>query len=552
MRFSPDGKYALNSDTLGVNAMDAWWLNTETVITYRYDPPWAVAAYTCQFQTLTWKVLDWMDKDNPNNPQAAHRLWVRAMGTNEWAVEFADDATFPGTFDSAHGFWPHGGYGLIAMGDQGERVFIGKPDFARILISHNGVEQTVPAPNWGSGTTTLRQGHLMWDSTSGPRDINGTLVGPPGAMQTFHIGPDGQKWCTGYVGGWGLSVWKWGTTRGYNLSRDDHDFYPDIFVSSPTHLRVGSSETQGDTRLRLYEVDLATMVYTSPTGIHPLVELDLSIPPADTTPFTAWEGPFFASSNRYGSATTPGNCEVLLQGTYDLLEVKRPVLAGVGEAASVPDSQLIGIFWQADPATYAQALAYAKHRKRPLYVYSDTNVYPDEVLQKYCTWSGAIPLVQAYPADKKSGEPLKASPAEDVARISAQFQKLKDRGFKRLGIVRTMYTQSGNYPLDHILAMQDGLTSAVLTYGVGLDVWFSWLRDPANSAGGIPALQVVAQNLSGRATAPAIQDEAVPVDPPIVVPPIVVPPVVVPPVVVPPVVVPLVKDTSTLFFLKGR
>jgi hypothetical protein len=272
MRFSPDGRYALNSDTLGFNAMDAWWLTNDTVMTYRYDEAVPVAAYTCKFPEMAWKFL--------NNYQADHRIRMCAMGTGEWLVEFADDAPKPGCFDSLGAFWPHVTYGVMTLGDQRERVFIRKPDFAAIIISLDGVERYIDAPNWGSGPTTMRQGHLMWDSTSGPRSLFGALVGPPGAMQTFNIGPDGQKWCVGYVGGWGLSVWKWGSMHGYNLSQDPFDFYPDIYVDAVDRMRVGSSMTQGDTRLRIYTLDIAVMKYQDPQGVtHDLVEVDLSQEP---------------------------------------------------------------------------------------------------------------------------------------------------------------------------------------------------------------------------------------------------------------------------------
>ncbi len=390
MRFSVDGK-PLNTDTLGTNAMDWGWLDKDTAIGYRYDVT-PNGLYT--FSTVTGKFTFLGDY------QSAIRVRFYAA-SGAWLVDLTT-----GPLDSNGTRWDGETNSACGMGDQGERIFVRKPDFSALVIEGS----VINAPGFhNSSPVTLKQGFLMYDGGGGPTDRDGNVVGPHGAMQTFTIAPDGQKWCVGYVGGWGLGLWKWGSMRGYCLSTD-LDFYPDVVALSSSRLRVGSSGTQGDTILKIYDVDLAMRQFMFRERWQPLVEVDFSQPPVDQTPFTAWEGPFFASSNRYGSATTPGNCEVLLQGTYDLLEVKRPVLAGVGEAASVPDSQLIGVFWQADPATYAQALAYAKHRKRPLYVYSDTNVYPDEVIQNYCTWSGAIPLVQAYPARKEPGEPLKASP----------------------------------------------------------------------------------------------------------------------------------------------
>jgi hypothetical protein len=303
-----------------------------------------------------------------------------------------------------------------------------------------------------------------------------------------------------------------GTTLGY---RYPPGYAPDFFVEPDGTAHIAITQSEGE------PPETITLVAPFQLGQH-LGELTLPpapLPDPDPIIFKApiWEGPFFASTSpdHYGSTITPGNCEVLIYGRFSDLKVKRPVIAGLLESRTVPDEFLIAISWsnEAGALNFEGHLAGAQARKRPLIVYSDTDDYPDDAIALCRRWSGCIPMVRGYPAGKKETEPLKATPAQDVARIRGNFQKLRDLGFRRLAMARTMYTQTGNYPIAHILAMQPGLTQIVIDYQLFADCWFAWLRDPQNSVGGIPELQAVARDLAAAAKTPRIVDEADPLTP---------------------------------------
>jgi hypothetical protein len=307
-----------------------------------------------------------------------------------------------------------------------------------------------------------------------------------------------------------------GTTRGYTFPAS---YGPDLFVEPDGTAHVALTPSAGELP------DTITLVAPFRLGDG---AIDLSVARAPLPPFPApvWEGPFDASSapDRYGSVVTPGNCEVIVDGTsFADLKVSRPVIAGLLESRTVPDAYLIAIAWsnEAGGLHFDEHLAEAKARNRPLLVYSDTDAYPEEAIAVCRRWSGCIPMVRGYPAGKRANEPLKATPDQDVARIRGSVQHLRDRGFARIALARSLYTQTGNYPVDHILAMQDALTAIVRDFHLFADCWFAWLRDPEHAIAGIPAFQAVASQLAAAATRPLIADEAVsvPVPVPLPVPP---------------------------------
>lgn len=300
MKFSPDGTYWFNTDTIGITAIDWNWLNATTAIGYRYDEVDPDGMWTCVFPAKTMAVV-------PGH-RGEPRLRFMAEGKDEWLGDYST-----GPKDSAGTTWNGESYSANGIGDQGERIFVGKPAFATIIISRNGVEQTISAPQYMNDKVTMRGGHLMWHSTTGARDLNGAAIGPPGAMQTFCIAPGGQRWCVGYVADHGLCVWKWGTSNGYVLDATGNDFYPDIVATTATLLKIGSSQTQGDTGLQLYTINLSSNQWTDPAGtVHPLTEISLgpaiSNPDDGVTIITPGTGP-----------NAPQTGTLMSTGTFDVI-----------------------------------------------------------------------------------------------------------------------------------------------------------------------------------------------------------------------------------------
>jgi len=342
----------------------------------------------------------------------------------------------------------------------------------------------------------------------------------------------GRFYACGYLEAFGgLCVWQPfdGTAPVWKLSGTPDDFNPDIAVRQVDGmLVVGSGINQGETGQHLYELDpLARVWRKDGAAWQPLLQATPPGPepvaPVVVAPFThyAYEGPFFATG-QYGNVDHPGNSEVLIRTTFDQMVRARYVFADAPSASSVPAPWLRGIYFgfeagQIDEAGYERHLGIARARGVPLLVYYDAPEYPDWVCRQFANQPNIVPCVQAYPAPKNPGEPVRATPAQDVARIRGTVEHLRNF-YDRVAIARTMYTQSGNYPLQHILDMQPGLTDLVRELRVFADLWFAWLRDPANAIAGNPELQAWATALPGAcvgAAPPVLEDDTPPnPDPP--------------------------------------
>lgn len=174
--------------------------------------------------------------------------------------------------------------------------------------------------------------------------------------------------------------------------------------------------------------------------------------------------------------------------------VRRVIAATDGTAATVPDEFLLALYWGLEGglaywgtearANLRAAQAQADGRGKPLLVYCDDSYSEDRAI----AWARGelsldnIPLQQCY-AGREPGTPTDqyawsglVSGQANQARWRRGFAKLDDAGFARLAMVRTMYTQSRNFPPLYIVALQPYLDALANEFGVDFDLAFSWAR----------------------------------------------------------------------------
>jgi len=398
-------------------------------------------------------------------------------GNGHWLGYVADGRT--GSFDSAGNRWPiRVALGISPMGDQ---IFTDQTGAPIIVRTQSGAETSYPTPpEW----IALPSGGYF---SRNARGCFGSL---------------GVWYACGYLADpGGLCVWQPGqpATSTWLLSADGRDFNADIALrQSDGMLVVGSGVNQGETAQRLYELDLPNARFRVNAGAwQPLTAATSPAPPAPRpTPIVIaplahrpWLGPFDSRGEPH-----PGNCEVLTDGrSWSALHRPLPVFCDLASLPSVPVEYVKGIWTgfeggRLDPR-YDEAKRTAKERGVPLIVYRDADDYPLDFARAYCPGPNMIPCVRGYAAAKLKGQPLKATPEEDLARIRGELQALKIAGYKRIGQTHDQYTQSGNYPWSHIIAMQSGLHQHVVDFELFGNWWFTrWGRDPAEPIDGLPIM----------------------------------------------------------------
>jgi hypothetical protein len=236
--------------------------------------------------------------------------------------------------------------------------------------------------------------------------------------------------------------------------------------------------------------------------------------PVNVPPFTSprWFGLFFERNDaRYPTAVGPGTCSVLTPHTslgpagpdtwgwpfFTRHGPPRKVIGSyspdhVSSAVTVPDEWLIAVYWGLEGGPghwsddHARSLERAREeahgRRVPLLVYMDGGYWSDEAL----SWASTqldrsdIPLGMCYPhrdhgpGNEFSWESLDLS--RDANRWRTQFDQLRALGFADLGLVRTMYTQTWNFPPAFIEQCQPVITNIANDYRVWCDLGFAWAR----------------------------------------------------------------------------
>src|SRR4029453_2056907 len=237
--------------------------------------------------------------------------------------------------------------------------------------------------------------------------------------------------------------------------------------------------------------------------IVPLTPPSEPLPPVNIAPFLhpQWVGPYFATG-QYGNIDHPGNCEVLVRASYVNMVRPRPVFADLESAKTVPDGQLLGLYMSAieggaEDANLEEAIRDAAERQVPCLIYVDQDDYPQSVCDEWLNDPSGIPIpnripcMRAYPMGKPMGEPLRATPEEDIARIRSTVAHLSGI-YARVAMAHTYYTQADgtrdNYPLSHILAMQNGLGDVERDLKVFASLGFSRLRTGGGDMSKYPEL----------------------------------------------------------------
>lgn len=196
----------------------------------------------------------------------------------------------------------------------------------------------------------------------------------------------------------------------------------------------------------------------------------------------------------------PLACDVLIRETFSDLVEKKPVLASVWAAPSVPDEYLLGIYWSPESggeSIYQESLSAAMQRSVDFVVYSDTDWYPNDLAQRIrAAYSRSVPMVRGYPQGKKPSEPVHATPQQDADRIRGEVRKLRQMGLQRVWVAIAGYNQRGvngdpvvrNYPwkhIDELFTLNIDIVREELLDGAAV---FNLLRDPDANVLGRPEL----------------------------------------------------------------
>lgn len=459
-----------------------------------------------------------------------------ANGLGSWVRYLADNIT--GSTDSAGNSWP----GRIALGFEGIYQIFTDTSWVPLIFRDitTGYETVRPSP---------QEWEILPDgSTYFSRNYRGIFF-----ADVF--------WACGYQAAFGgLCIWRpFALEQPTYLLSTDLDFNPDISkrpAGSDSYLVVGSGQNQGETAQHLYEINLSSMQFRKDNGPwQPLTGATPPepepLPPVNIAPFhhPQWVGPFFATG-QYGNVDHHGSTEILIRANYSEMVRPRPVFAGLEDARhsrrtgtdrieafrrtsrSVPEGKLLGIYMSAieggaEDANLQEAIAYAEHRGVPSVIYVDLDDYPQSICDKWLNYADGtpipnrIPCVRGYPAAKQMGAPLKATPEEDVARIRATVERLT-KIYERVALAHTYYTQADgtkdNYPLSHILGMQNGLGDIERDLKVFLSLGFSRLRTGGGDMSKYPELldafnQECAAVTAGTPSPILLPDPDVPVPP---------------------------------------
>jgi hypothetical protein len=307
MKFSPTGIYALNADGQAFPSFGWDWLTTSVGAGYGdFDTP-SVGLWTTQFPARTLVRLGDFEVLSQSG------FW--ANGAGKWLSQHQPSGAAAFTLDSSGlRFTDSGPNGRSAVGFVGDvQVFIRKPDFAQLILRNatSGAETTYDVPGF-AGFVDIINSNPWWYSAGNHLRAIGLPdpYMPTSGGATFKAS-DGRVWFGGYVAPWGLCalpIVTGGQCLGYVLSGDGKDFYPDIFVRGDGHILVGSSETQGDTVLRVYDIDPVAGTVSLNGG--PARSISLTDLFGSGVTAKKWVG-WYYSSGRYGNFRPKQNCTVL-------------------------------------------------------------------------------------------------------------------------------------------------------------------------------------------------------------------------------------------------
>lgn len=195
-----------------------------------------------------------------------------------------------------------------------------------------------------------------------------------------------------------------------------------------------------------------------------------------------WTGPFFATdASRYGVADTPGNVEVVADGSSAEPRIrKRMVIAspddllhlGHRSVDTVEVGRLLAVWtgvagdgrFDVDAMAYARQVADARHVPVIVYFDGQENFHP---LAKALLKPGDIAGIMGYPVNN-----------EDASALVARVQSVaNDLNWPNLALIRPLYTRGNQWTVDHILSLQLPLTNMIRNdRRFTMDLWFSWLR----------------------------------------------------------------------------
>lgn len=481
MKYSPTGEFFLNSDILGFPAMDWGWLNENTAIGYRYDliPN---GLYTFYFPDGSIKFL--------GDYNSANRLRFFSSN-NEWLVDLTT-----GPIDNRGAKWDASMFAARGLGNRGERLFICKPDYQKIYIDDGSFYN---ASNYLDDSFTMKNGRLMWHSTNGPRDIDGNIVGPPGSMQTFS-----GDWCCGYVVNQGLCLWKWGSTIGYVLSSDGKDYYPDLFIEEDGWIKIGSTETQGDTGAREYIFNAISKELIINSEIKNLEEIDLLkspepvfiLPDIIDTSYPCYVGSSWVPKGE----EAPGNCQFLtemagepVQSWNEMKDAKRDIFASEDTIAldqrliqnrpnPLPEDwppfllgQLGTIEGGGSDYDYKNSILFktyldlCRSNNTRAIPGDDGNSgpYPKSILDLLSNWD--IPTAELYPVHGETTE-------ETLIRLDIKVNLLYAQWKYDFGIIIPFYTQQGNWLKETILAIHSRINQWSISSNDRLKVFWLFPR----------------------------------------------------------------------------
>lgn len=185
-------------------------------------------------------------------------------------------------------------------------------------------------------------------------------------------------------------------------------------------------------------------------------------------------GPYFATDLRAGNFTTPGNTEMIVNGTVlgGNQQVNRPVFVGLASVGNDP-AKMLGLLGGANDDSMAN------HALLASWAWHVTHGHPNSLMVRY--YDGApVPksfldeceedAVIQFPCYPRQGESLKAS----MARFTEAADRIIGSG-RKCGIARAFNTKFGG--LQAVLDIQAPLCEMVRQRPqIILDAWFSHAR----------------------------------------------------------------------------
>jgi len=494
VKFSPQG--ILRSEAQPYSSLGWDWLTDRVAIGYgAFDTP-NVGLFTFDYSTQQLTRL--------GNFDALQQRGIYADGHGHW---LANLATGPLTEDGQR--WADADRLAAGMSPEGKRIFIQKPGFNGFIVRPlDGPEMPYGAPAIRPGTITMKGGVLLYQSGISLRAFGAAdPFAPPCADVTFAVDAAGARWLAGYVAGWGLCAWPWGSGPGCFgrcLSTDGRDYYPDLDRSTGV-LRVASAEYADNSGLRLYEFSADLTMARRNGGewfTTPLV--DLFQPPAAVPTVPALNHRISIVPFKDPQGDTHADAEVVVNRAAQQRE--RPCWVAE-DSVDCAKGQILGIYTEASTrAALARAIGVAQSlHVRVAFCHDGTDL--DRELVAHLRPCDQVWL-ECY---RTKAETL----AQSIARWSSNLAQLRTVWSSAIGLIPQEYNQGG-IGADEVWTTQESLEAcaAVPTLAnscpqVVTIAPFEYLR--ANGIIAHPALRIWLDALI--AATPGVPELA-PIDPP--------------------------------------